>query len=150
AVLEVVFLLAQLAVVLVFLVIVVYSKHLHIVLAPVNVLFSRRPDGLGPLQPMRSNGKVLDFEEADPDEDVFGIGKIEDLSWKAMLDLATCTECGRCQSQCPAWATGKPLSPKMIILDLRDHALAKAAYLLASTDQEKDSLPDHVKKEAER
>ena len=105
---------------------------------PVNVLFARRPNGLGPLQPMRSNGKVLDFEEADPDEDVFGIGKIEDLSWKGMLDLATCTECGRCQSQCPAWVTGKPLSPKMIILELRDHAFAKAPYLLAGSDEARD------------
>jgi ferredoxin len=117
-----------------FLVVVFYSKHLHIFLAGLNVLFSRRPDGLGPLEPMRSAGKVLDFEEADPDTDVFGIGKVEDLSWKGMLDLGTCTECGRCQSQCPAWVTGKPLSPKQLILDLRDHAFAKAPYLLADED----------------
>ena len=109
SVLEVVFILAQLAVVMAFLVVASYSKHLHIGLAPVNVLFSRRPDALGPLEPMRSNGKVLDFEEADPDTDAFGIGKVEDLTWKGMLDLGTCTECGRCQSQCPAWVTGKPL-----------------------------------------
>src|SRR6516165_7317103 len=126
SVLEVVFLIAQIAVVMVFLVIVVYSKHLHIFLAPVNVLFSRRPNALGPLEPMRSGGKVLDFEEADPDTDVFGLGKIEDFTWKGLLDMGTCTECGRCQSQCPAWATGKPLSPKQVILDLRDHAYAKA------------------------
>ena len=150
SVLEVVFLLAQVAVVLVFLVIVVYSKHLHIFLAPVNVLFSRRPNALGPLEPMRSNGKVLDFEEADPDTDVFGLGKIEDFTWKGMLDMGTCTECGRCQSQCPAWATGKPLSPKQVILDLRDHAFAKAPYLLASSDEEREKLPDAVKAEAER
>jgi Fe-S oxidoreductase len=150
AVLEVVFLLAQVGVVLAFLVIVVYSKHLHIFLAPVNVLFSRRPNALRGLEPMRSGGRVLDFEEADPDTDVFGLGKIEDLSWKGMLDLATCTECGRCQSQCPAWATGKPLSPKQVILDLRDHAFAKAPYLLASSDAERDKLPDSVKQEAER
>ena len=150
SVLEVVFLLGQVGVVLVFLVIVVYSKHLHIFLAPVNVLFSRRPDALRALEPMRSNGKVLDFEEADPDTDVFGLGKIEDFSWKGLLDMATCTECGRCQSQCPAWATGKPLSPKQVILDLRDHAFAKAPYLLASSDAEREKLPDAVKAEAER
>src|SRR5437763_10824220 len=148
--LETVFILAQLAVILGFLVFITYSKHLHIVLAPVNVLYSRRPDGLRALQPMRSNGKVLDFEEADPDTDVFGRGKIEDFTWKGFLDMGTCTECGRCQSQCPAWATGKPLSPKMVILDLRDHALAKAPWLLASSDEEREKLPDHVKKEAER
>jgi len=142
--------LAQLAVILAFGVFVTYSKHLHIALAPVNVLFSRRPDGLRALQPMRSNGKVLDFEEADPDVDVFGRGKIEDFTWKGLLDMATCTECGRCQSQCPAWATGKPLSPKTLIMDLRDHALAKAPYLLASSDEERAALADHVKQEATR
>jgi Fe-S oxidoreductase len=149
SVLEVVFLLGQLAVVLGFLVLVVHSKHLHIFLAPVNVLFSRRPNALGALEPMRSGGKVLDFEEADPDTDVFGLGKIEDFTWKGMLDMATCTECGRCQSQCPAWATGKPLSPKQVILDLRDHAFAKAPWLLAPED-ERDKLPADVLAEAER
>ena len=150
AVLEEVFLLAQVGVVMAFLVIVAYSKHLHIFLAPVNVLFGRKPNALGALEPMRSNGKVLDFEEADPDTDVFGLGKIEDFTWKGLLDMGTCTECGRCQSQCPAWATGKPLSPKQVILDLRDHAFAKAPYLLAKTDEDRDKLPDAVKAEAER
>jgi Fe-S oxidoreductase len=150
SVLETTFILLQLAVILGFGIFVTYSKHLHIAIAPINVLFSRRPNGLGPLEPMRSKGKVLDFEEADPDEDVFGIGKVEDLSWKGMLDLATCTECGRCQSQCPAWATGKPLSPKMIILELRDHAFAKAPYLLAGSDEAREALPEAVKAEAAR
>ena len=149
SVLEVVFILAQLGVIMAFLVVVTYSKHLHIGLAGFNVLFSRRPDALGPLEPMRSNGKVLDFEEADPDTDVFGIGKVEDLTWKGMLDLGTCTECGRCQSQCPAWATGKPLSPKQLILDLRDHAFAKAPYLLAGEDG-RVGLSAEVLAEAER
>jgi Fe-S oxidoreductase len=149
SVLEVVFILAQLAVVMAFLVVASYSKHLHIGLAPLNVLFSRRPDALGPLEPMRSGGKVLDFEEADPDVDTFGIGKVEDLSWKGMLDLGTCTECGRCQSQCPAWVTGKPLSPKQLILDLRDHAFAKAPYLLAS-EEDRVTLSADVLAEAER
>jgi Fe-S oxidoreductase len=150
SVLETVFILAQLAVILGFLVFVTYSKHLHIITAPVNVLFSRRPDGLRGLPPMRSNGQVLDFEEADPDTDVFGLGKIEDFSWKGLLDMATCTECGRCQSQCPAWVTGKPLSPKMVILDLRDHALAKAPWLLAGSDEAREALPEPVKAEAAR
>jgi Fe-S oxidoreductase len=150
AVLEATFILLQIAVVMAFLVIVVYSKHLHIFAAPLNVLFSRRPNALRGLEPMRSGGKVLDFEEADPDTDVFGLGRIEDLSWKGLLDLATCTECGRCQSQCPAWATGKPLSPKQVILDLRDHAFAKAPWLLAASDAERDKLPDAAKAEAER
>jgi Fe-S oxidoreductase len=149
SVLEVVFLLANLAVIMAFLVVVTYSKHLHIGLAPINIMFSRRPDALGPLEPMRSGGKVLDFEEADPDTDVFGIGKVEDMTWKGLLDLGTCTECGRCQSKCPAWATDKPLSPKQIILDLRDHAFAKAPYLLA-TEEERERLPEDVLAEAGR
>ncbi|HEY7486113.1 MAG TPA: 4Fe-4S dicluster domain-containing protein [Streptosporangiaceae bacterium] len=147
---ESVALLLHIGVMLAFLVIVLNSKHLHIFLAPLNVVFKRRPDGLGPAQPMRSNGKVLDFEEADPDEDVFGRGKIEDFTWKGFLDFATCTECGRCQSQCPAWNTGKPLSPKLLITDLRDHAQAKAPYILAGSDEEREKLPADVLAEAQR
>ena len=133
-VLETFFILAQIAVIFGFLVLVVYSKHLHIFLAPINVSTKRNPDGtaLGALLPMISDGKVLDFEQADPETDTFGVGKVEDFRWTAMLDMATCTECGRCQSQCPAWNTGKPLSPKLLIMDLRDHLFAKAPYLLAA------------------
>ena len=133
-VLETFFILAQIAVIFGFLVIVVYSKHLHIFLAPINVSTKRDADktSLGYALPMMSKGKVLDFEQADPETDTFGVGKIEDFTWSAMLDMATCTECGRCQSQCPAWNTGKPLSPKILIMDLRDHLFAKAPYLLAT------------------
>ena len=121
----------HLGVILSFLLIVLHSKHLHIFMAPINVYFSRRPNALGPLLPMTSNGEKIDFE--DPAEDAtFGAGRIEDFTWKDMLDLATCTECGRCQSQCPAWNTGKPLSPKLLIMDLRDHMFASAPYLLAT------------------
>jgi len=122
-------LLAHIGVMLLFLIFVLHSKHLHIFLAPINVTVKRMPDGLGPLLPMESDGKPIDFE--DPDEDaIFGRGKIEDFTWKGLLDFETCTECGRCQSQCPAWNTGKPLSPKLVIMDLRDHLNAKAPYLI--------------------
>ncbi|WHU47308.1 heterodisulfide reductase-related iron-sulfur binding cluster [Gordonia sp. L191] len=99
-----------------------------------NIYLKREADGgvaLGAAKPMMSAGKVLDMETADPDVDAFGAGKAEDFSWKAWLDFTTCTECGRCQSQCPAWNTGKPLSPKLLIMSLRDHAQAKAPYLIA-------------------
>ena len=66
-----------------------------------------------------------------------------------MLDFTSCTECGRCQSQCPAWNTEKPLSPKLLVMGLRDHAYAKAPYLLAE-EPSATSLPDGVKAEAER
>jgi Fe-S oxidoreductase len=100
-----------------------------------NIYFKREDDGgvaLGPLPAMTSGGKLIDFEDPGED-DVFGRGKIEDFTWKGMLDFTTCTECGRCQSQCPAWNTGKPLSPKMVIMDLRDHLYAKAPYLTGAT-----------------
>ena len=58
------------------------------------------------------------------DDARLGVGRVEDLTWKGLLDLATCTECGRCQEACPAWATGKALSPKLMVLALRDHAFA--------------------------
>jgi Fe-S oxidoreductase len=133
-VLETVGILAQIGVVLGFLVLVVYSKHLHIFVAPINVLTKREPNALGPLLPMMAQGKPIDFENIDElDEDTpFGRGKVEDFTWKGMLDFATCTECGRCQDQCPAWNTGKPLSPKLVIMDLRDHLFAKAPALLAA------------------
>ena len=122
-------LLGHIGVMLAFLLIVLHSKHLHIGLAPVNVTFKRLPDGLGPLLPMEFEGEPIDFE--DPAEDAtLGRGKIEDFTWKGYLDFATCTECGRCQSQCPAWNTGKPLSPKLVIMDLRDHLFAKAPYII--------------------
>jgi Fe-S oxidoreductase len=124
------FLLVHLAVVLGFLVLVMYSKHLHIFSAPFNVAFSRRPKALGPLATPR-----IDPEEMT-EEDTFGAGKVEDLSFKQLLDTATCTECGRCQDQCPAWNTGKPLSPKLVITDLRDHLFEKAPFLLGEADPE--------------
>ncbi|MDT9699661.1 (Fe-S)-binding protein [Streptomyces sp. P17] len=98
-----------------------------------NIWFKRNANGetsLGALLPMTSGGKPIDF--SDPGEDdVFGVSQVEQFSWKGLLDFSTCTECGRCQSQCPAWNTGKPLSPKLLIMSLRDHAHAKAPYLLA-------------------
>jgi Fe-S oxidoreductase len=105
----------------------------HRFLAFPNIWFKRNAKGataLGALLPMTSDGKAIDF--TDPGEDdVFGVSQVEQFSWKGLLDFSTCTECGRCQSQCPAWNTGKPLSPKLLIMSLRDHAHAKAPYLLA-------------------
>jgi len=121
----------HIGVILGFLLIVLHSKHLHIFMAPINVAFSRRPNALGPLLPMYSGGKPIDFEDP-PDDATFGVGRIEDFTWKDTLDFATCTECGRCQSQCPAWNTGKPLSPKLMIMDLREAAFAKAPYVMAA------------------
>ena len=151
-VIEHVGLLIHIGVMLIFLILVLNSKHLHIFVAPLNVMFGRRPVALGAVVPMTSAGKPIDFEDVeDMDEDtVLGIGKIEDFKWKGMLDFASCTECGRCQSQCPAWNTEKPLSPKLLIMELRDHAFAKAPYLLAGSDEKRAALPGDVQAEAER
>ena len=98
----------------------------HRFLAPFNIFFKRNLDSrpaLGELPEMISHGKPINFEDPK-DDDVFGIGKSADISWKGLLDMASCTECGRCQSQCPAWHTDKPLSPKLLIMAMRDHALS--------------------------
>ncbi len=129
---ETFWILAQMAVIFGFSVLVVYSKHLHIGTAPLNVLTKREPNALGALLPVTDDdGKAIDFSDVEnlSEDTVFGKGKIEDFSWKGYLDFATCTECGRCQSQCPAWNTGKPLSPKLVIMNLRDHLFAKAPYI---------------------
>ncbi|HEY1825185.1 MAG TPA: (Fe-S)-binding protein [Acidimicrobiales bacterium] len=126
SVLEALFLLLNVIVIASFLVFVSYSKHLHIFLAPINVGTSRRPRALGALDKTPN----MDMEQVSEDT-VFGAGKIEDFTWKQMLDFATCTECGRCQSQCPAWNTGKPLSPKLLIMGLRDNMFASADRLLS-------------------
>jgi len=109
----------------------------HRFLAFFNIWFTRNADGktaLGPLKPIMIKGEPVDFENIEElDEDAaLGVGKIEDFTWKSLLDFTTCTECGRCQDQCPAWNTDKPLSPKMLVMALRDHAHAKAPFLLAA------------------
>ena len=109
----------------------------HRFLAFFNIYFKKYPNeqnALGALPPMISHGDEINFEDPKED-DVFGIGTTADISWKGLLDMATCTECGRCQSQCPAWHTEKPLSPKLLIMAMRDHALAKIG-----TDKAQDKL----------
>ena len=132
-VLEGIGLLLHIGVMLVFLIFVLNSKHLHIFVAPLNVLFGRRPVALGAVKPLISAGKPVTLDDIDDlDEEArLGVGSIQDFTWKGLLDFSTCTECGRCQSQCPAWNTEKPLSPKLLIMDLRDHAMAAAPAILA-------------------
>ncbi len=98
----------------------------HRFLAFFNIYYKRNIDkpALGALPEMLSKGKPVNFEDPSED-DVFGLGTRGDISWKGLLDMTSCTECGRCQSQCPAWHTDKPLSPKLLIMAMRDHAMAK-------------------------
>ena len=150
---------AQIAVIVGFLLIVLNSKHLHIGAAPVNVYTSRRPNALGPLLPIYYKGEPVNFEDP-PDDATFGKGHIADFTWKNYVDFMACTECGRCQSQCPAWNTGKPLSPKLMIMNLRDTMFAQAPYLMAAKGQHPglgefdttalDALTPEVRTEVER
>jgi len=98
----------------------------HRFLAFFNIYYKRNIDkpALGALPEMLSKGKPVNFEDPAED-DVFGLGTRGDISWKGMLDMTSCTECGRCHSQCPAWHTDKPLSPKLLIMAMRDHAMSK-------------------------
>ena len=119
-----------------------------------NVWFKREASGapaLGALPPLRAGGKEVDFDDLDAlDEDAsLGTARIEDFTWKGLLDLTSCTECGRCQDACPAWATDKPLSPKLVVMGLRDHAYAKAPWL-QTPESERDALPEPLRLEAGR
>ena len=98
----------------------------HRFLAFFNIYYKRNisKPALGALPEMLSKGKPINFEDPAED-DLFGLGTRADISWKGLLDMTSCTECGRCQSQCPAWHTDKPLSPKLLIMSMRDHAMAK-------------------------
>src|SRR5947209_8492503 len=121
------FLWAHSLIVLAFLVYLVYSKHLHIITAPFNVFFSSTAS-----RPRGALKKLdIDLDEMGED-DVIGAATITDLSWKQLLDTYTCTECGRCQSACPAWNTGKPLSPKLLVMELRDHLMQAGPGLVAA------------------
>ncbi|MEP6799019.1 MAG: (Fe-S)-binding protein, partial [Lapillicoccus sp.] len=121
----------------------------HRFLAFFNIWFKRNPGGrtaLGALQPISIAGAPLDFDKVDEldEEAALGVGKVEDFTWKGLLDFTTCTECGRCQSQCPAWNTDKPLSPKMLVTTLRDHLHAKSPWLLAA-EEDRSELSDLVR-----
>jgi Fe-S oxidoreductase len=109
---------AHVLLILTFLAYLPHSKHLHIATAAVNVFFGRTR-ARGRLEPLR-------FEGADEDLR-FGAGTVADLTWKQVLDTFSCTECGRCQDACPAHATGKILSPKLLIMGLRDQVFAQDA-----------------------
>ena len=104
------------AFVLIFLNILPYSKHFHVLTVIPNVFaYERRPNALP---------KVEDLEGKVEREESLGINQLGDLTYKHILDLYTCTECGRCSDNCPAYITGKKLSPKHLTLAIRDHLYA--------------------------
>jgi Fe-S oxidoreductase len=124
--LERVFVWTHVLLILGFLAYLPHSKHLHIATAAINVFFGRTK-AHGRLEP-------LDFEAEDESALRFGAGTAADLTWKQMLDAMSCTECGRCQDVCPAYATGKALSPKLLIMGIRDQLFADGPAVIAGGD----------------
>jgi Fe-S oxidoreductase len=99
-----------------------FTKLAHMVTSPANLFFAD-------LEPARAQVPLVDFE--NPPE-VLGVKTPLDLTWQQLLSLDACTECGRCQDACPAFAEGKPLSPKRVVLDLRDYVRSSESELLAA------------------
>ncbi|MGD8717686.1 MAG: (Fe-S)-binding protein [Candidatus Zixiibacteriota bacterium] len=94
---------------LVFLVYIPMSKHLHLLAGPFNEFF----------RDLKPRGVVRDCDVEDEDADHFGVVRADEFTWRQLLDLYACVECGRCQDNCPAFNTDKPLSPKKVITDLK-------------------------------
>lgn len=123
--------------VLVFLNLLPYSKHFHVITAIPNAFF-RDLSPPGRLAPLADNAEKLmetvaaAAEHPDPTSLPVGVARLEHLSWKALLDFYTCTECGRCSDNCPAHRTGKILSPKHYLLAMRDHLYENEDGILAS------------------
>lgn len=97
-----------------------YTKFFHIIASSANLYFRPRKRPAGQLESVGDLEKRMEAGE----EFTIGLGSIRDYSWKQLLDLDACTSCGRCQAACPAYISGKPLSPKWMVLDTRNHALA--------------------------
>lgn len=107
-----------------FLVYLPRSKHLHLLAAVPNI-FTRS---------FRPNSEIREIKDIE-NQETFGVSKIEEFTWKQMLDTYACTECGRCQDQCPAYNTEKPLSPKILIHDLKVHLFEKGDAILQKKEQ---------------
>jgi len=126
---------AHLVVIGAFLAYLPYSKHLHIGSSAVNVWMART-SARGRLEPLR-------FDVPEP-ELRFGVATIADLTRKEVMDAFSCTECGRCQDVCPAYATGKLLSPKLVIMGVRDQVFAQSAEPIVGTGVPEEMIWDCV------
>ena len=104
-----------------FLIYIPGSKHLHLLAAVPNVY----------LKPLERSKAIDKTDIEDEGAESFGLGRVSELNWKSVLDLYACTESGRCEEQCPADNTGKPLSPKMVVSDLKHDLFDQATPLLA-------------------
>jgi len=110
-----------------------YSRLFHIISSPMNMLF----------RPLEPKGILSHLDLEDEEAESFGVSKIEEFTWKQLMDLDACTRCGRCQDNCPAHLTDKPLSPKKIINDLRDHMSLRAPHIIKarSRGNEPEDVP---------
>jgi Fe-S oxidoreductase len=126
------FLWSHIGLILGFLVYIPYSKHLHILTSFLNVFFTKTKP-MGKLAPLK-----IDLEAME-EGGALGAATVQDLSQKQILDTFTCTECGRCQDVCPAWNTGKPLSPKLLIMNLRDHVFEQGEAILDARAEGKEA-----------
>ncbi len=129
--------------VLIFANILPYTKHFHIFTVMPNV-FTANLEPRGRLRPMAKNAEELmekvgaAAELEDPGELPIGVARVEHLTWKSVLDFYTCTECGRCSDNCPAFNTGKVLSPKQLTLDLRNYMWSNAEMLIDGVRPKKE------------
>ncbi|HEU5344882.1 MAG TPA: (Fe-S)-binding protein, partial [Ktedonobacterales bacterium] len=105
-----------------------YSKHLHLIATPFNVFFRN----LGP------RGALQPIENLEERED-YGVHQVNQFTWKQLLDGYACTECGRCNSVCPALATDKPLWPKEIILNVKEEVFANANMTLVGAGETEEA-----------
>jgi Fe-S oxidoreductase len=133
-VLERVFVYLHVGTILFFLAYLPRSKHLHILSAAFNVWYGRTGPG-GKLETLR-----FDDPDVPEDEIRFGAGTASDLNFKQVLDTFSCTECGRCQDACPAFATGKTLSPKLLIMGLRDQLFTDGGAIVSSRGGDGEAL----------
>ena len=109
-----------------------YSKLFHIISSPINMIF----------RSLEPKGTLSHLDLEDEETESFGVAKIEEFTWKQLLDLDACTRCGRCQDHCPVHLTEKPLSPKKLINDLKDHMEARAPQILEA--KAKGSDPEEI------
>ena len=116
--------LVHITLILVFLNFLPYGKHFHIITALPNIF----------LRNLRPYGELESINLEDPNATTFGVDKLTEFSWKDVFDMYTCTECGRCTSQCPAHNTGKVLNPKKFLNDIKEHAYQNTAKLLSKDE----------------
>lgn len=109
---------------------VAYSKLIHLITSPMNQFFR-------PLTPQGEIKPIPDIEN----QETFGVAKIQDFTWKQLLDTDACTRCGRCQDNCPAHLSGKPLSPKKLIQDLKNHLYQSAGNLKKQGGGQEEIVP---------